>query len=51
MLEMPSMLKTLLLMSAVVLPSEEFGCGAGGDDDPTAPYSGPVGATYVVVGP
>ena len=50
MLEMPSMLKTLLLMSAVVLPLGEFGCGVSEDADPTGPSTGPV-ATYVVVTP
>ena len=51
MLEMPSMLKTLLLMSAVVFPdSFNGGCGASGDDDPTGPSTGSV-ATYVVVTP
>ena len=49
MLEMPSMLKTLLLMSAVVLPFDS-GCGAGGYADATGPSTGSV-ATYVVVTP
>ena len=50
MLEMPSMLKTLLLMSVVLLP--EGGCGGcwEADEDPTGPSTGPV-ATYVVVTP
>ena len=48
MLEMPSMLKTLLLMSAVVLPSEGFGCGGFDGDDPTGPSSDLVATSLVV---
>ena len=47
MLEMPSMMKTLLLMSAVVPPSESYGCGGG----PTEPDNTEQIVTSLVVTP